>query len=125
MTLLEVARLSEIPIGSKKQVEVSGQEILLVNVEGKIYAVDNRCGHMNAPLSMGAIEGNIVECALHHARFDVTTGKTIRDGHMGGVSGAVISRIKAGGIMDSIRTHDLRKFEAVIEGDIVKIRFEE
>lgn len=110
MTLLEVARLSEIPIGSKKQVEVSGLEILLVNVEGKIHAIDDRCGHMNAPLSMGVLEGNVIECALHHARFDVITGKAIREGHMGGVSGAVISRTKAGGIMDSIKTHDLRKF---------------
>jgi nitrite reductase/ring-hydroxylating ferredoxin subunit len=124
MTLLEVAKLSEIPIGSKKQVDVSGQEILLVNIEGNIYAVDDRCGHMNAPLSMGGIQGNAVECALHHARFDVTTGKTLKEGHMGGLSGAVISRTKTGGIMDSIKTHDLRKYEVVIEGDAVKIRFD-
>ena len=124
MTLLEVSRLSEIPIGTMKQIEVSGLEILLVNVEGKIYAIDDRCGHMNAPLSMGALEGNIVECALHHARFDVTTGKALREGHMGGVTGAVISRTKAGGLMDSIRTHDLRRYEVVIEGDIVKVRLD-
>jgi len=79
---------------------------------------------MNAPLSMGAIEGGIVECALHHARFDVITGKALNEGHMGGVTGAVISRTKAGGLMDSIRTHDLRKYDVVIDGDAVKIRFD-
>ena len=124
MTFLEVARFSELPPGSSKHIEVDSNEILLVNHQGKIYAIDNRCGHMNAPLSMGMIEGNIVECALHHARFDVTTGKMLKEGHMGGVSGAVISKTKMGGIMDSIKTHDLKTFEVVVEGEIIKIKTE-
>ena len=124
MPLIDVAQISEVPAGSMKYVEVQGKEILLVNAEGKIYATDNRCGHMNGPLSMGTLQGNVVECALHHARFDVTTGKTLREGHLGGVSHAVMSTTKSGGIMDMIKTHDLRTSEVLVENDIIKIRID-
>jgi len=79
-----------------KHYEIKDKEILLVNVEGTIYAIDDRCGHMSASLSMGKLKGKIVECALHHARFDVTTGKKLDDGHLGGAVGAVASKTKMG-----------------------------
>ena len=58
-------------------VEVKEIEIVLANVNGKIYAVSERCGHQNAPLSKGTLNGKIITCPLHHAQFDVTTGKMI------------------------------------------------
>ena len=122
MPFTDVARLSEIPVGSSKKVEVAGKEILLVNVDGKIYATDDRCGHMNAPLSMGTIHGNTVECAMHHAIFDVTTGKHLREAHLGGVSGAMLSKTRSGGMIESVKTYDLKTYEVVLEGDIIKIR---
>ena len=124
MPLIDAARTSEIPVGSLKYVEVQGKEILLANVEGKFYATDNRCGHMNGPLSMGTIQGNVVECPLHHARFDVITGKTLKEGHLGGLSHAVMSTTKGGGIMDMIKTHNIRTYDVLIEGDIIKIRID-
>jgi nitrite reductase/ring-hydroxylating ferredoxin subunit len=51
--LLEVGKVDEIPIGEMKYVEVQGKEIVISNVGGKYYAMDDRCGHMNARLSMG------------------------------------------------------------------------
>jgi nitrite reductase/ring-hydroxylating ferredoxin subunit len=124
MPLIDATRTSEIPVGSMKYVEVQGKEILLANVAGKFYATDNRCGHMNGPLSMGTLQGNVVECSLHHARFDVTTGKTLREGHLGGVSHAVMSTTRSGCIMDMIKTHDLKTYEVLVEGDIIKIRID-
>ncbi|MGB8892064.1 MAG: Rieske 2Fe-2S domain-containing protein, partial [Methanoregula sp.] len=64
MPFADAAQISDVPPGSMKYVEVQGREILLVNVEGKIYATDNRCGHMNGPLSMGTLQGTVVECPL-------------------------------------------------------------
>jgi nitrite reductase/ring-hydroxylating ferredoxin subunit len=124
MPFVDAAQMSDVPPGSMKYVEVQGREILLVNVEGKIYATDNRCGHMNGPLSMGTLEGTVVECPLHHARFDVTTGKTLREGHLGGVAHAVMSTTKSGGIMDMVKTHDLRTYEVLVENGIIKIRID-
>jgi nitrite reductase/ring-hydroxylating ferredoxin subunit len=40
----------------------------------RYYAVDRRCGHMNGPLEMGALDGTIVTCLMHDVQFDATTG---------------------------------------------------
>lgn len=50
-----------------KHIEIDRKEIAIANIEGKYYAFDDRCGHTGAPLSMGAINGNIVTCPLHGA----------------------------------------------------------
>jgi nitrite reductase/ring-hydroxylating ferredoxin subunit len=121
MTLIEVARLSDVPEGSLKHVEINGKEILLANVGGTIYAMDDRCGHMNASLAMGVLDGTIVECELHHARFDVTSGKKVQDGHLGGAASAIVSKTKMGKIMNAIKTHDLRTYEVEVTGDSIKV----
>lgn len=72
-----VAKVGEILPGKMKHVEVSGIEILVANVEGKYYAVSDRCGHMNGRLSAGTLTGNTVICPVHFSRFDVTTGKVV------------------------------------------------
>jgi nitrite reductase/ring-hydroxylating ferredoxin subunit len=56
---------------------VEGQEILVVNVEGKFYAVSNRCPHLNYPLFMGSLNGKVITCGFHYAKFDVTTGEVL------------------------------------------------
>ncbi|MFL6380289.1 MAG: Rieske (2Fe-2S) protein, partial [Nitrososphaeraceae archaeon] len=49
----EVAKVNEISDGKMKHVEVDGKEVLIANIGGKFYAISDRCGHMNALLSMG------------------------------------------------------------------------
>jgi nitrite reductase/ring-hydroxylating ferredoxin subunit len=73
----KVATKSEIPVGKMKHIEVNGKEIMIANVEGKFYAISDRCGHENARLSTGTLTGTIVICPFHYSRFDVTTGKLI------------------------------------------------
>ena len=72
-----VAKLSEIPIGTMKRVRAFDHYVLLSNVGGKIYATQNNCGHQRASLARGTLEGSVVTCPLHHAKFDVTTGKNV------------------------------------------------
>jgi nitrite reductase/ring-hydroxylating ferredoxin subunit len=72
---VEVAKVQEIPDGKMKHVEVNGKDLLLANIDGKYYAMSDRCGHMNALLSMGNLKGNFVTCPFHGAKFDVTNGK--------------------------------------------------
>lgn len=54
---VEVAKIDEIPWGNMKHVELDGKEIVVANLNGKFYAMDDRCGHMNALLSMGTLSG--------------------------------------------------------------------
>ena len=76
---VEVARVDDIPAGNMKHIEVGGKEIVIVNANGKFYALNDRCAHMNAPLSMGNLTGNIVTCPFHGAKFDVTSRKKISE----------------------------------------------
>ena len=61
---IEVAKVSEIPVGTMKRVTAFNEPILLSNVGGKIYATQNDCGHQRASLARGKLEGNIVTCPL-------------------------------------------------------------
>src|SRR6185503_9898505 len=73
--LIDVSDMNNVSAGKMKHVEVKEKELLLANSDGRVYALCDRCSHMNAPLSMGTLNGKIVTCPLHGARFDVTTGK--------------------------------------------------
>ena len=79
---IEVARTSEVPVGTMKRVTAFNENILLSNVGGKVYATQNDCGHQRASLARGTLEGNIVTCPLHGAKFDVTTGSNVEGMHM-------------------------------------------
>jgi nitrite reductase/ring-hydroxylating ferredoxin subunit len=72
-----VANKSEIGTGKMKKVLIEDREILIVNVEGIYYAVDNLCTHYGGNLSEGFLEGNVVTCPNHGSKFDVTTGKVV------------------------------------------------
>ena len=75
MGFVNVARVSEIPVGTMKHSEAGGTELCIANVGGTFYAIGDRCGHENARLSRGSLMGTIVTCPMHSSQFDVTTGK--------------------------------------------------
>jgi nitrite reductase (NADH) small subunit/3-phenylpropionate/trans-cinnamate dioxygenase ferredoxin subunit len=69
-----VAKVSEIPPGTGRTVEVHGVWIALFNVNGTFYAIDNTCPHSGGPLGEGHLDGDIVECPWHGWKFNVRTG---------------------------------------------------
>ena len=52
-------------------------DICVTRVNGHVYAIEDRCGHMNGPLSRGEIDGDVVSCPMHAARFSLVTGEMI------------------------------------------------
>jgi 3-phenylpropionate/trans-cinnamate dioxygenase ferredoxin subunit len=72
-----VASRSEIPPGTTKRVVVDGVEVLLCNVDGDFYAVEDVCTHDGGPLDQGELEGCRIMCPRHGALFDVTTGQAL------------------------------------------------
>jgi 3-phenylpropionate/trans-cinnamate dioxygenase ferredoxin subunit len=74
-SFIKVADTSEIPAGKMKMVKIKDEEILIVNVDNKFYAVSNPCPHKGGDLSKGTLEDKIITCPLHGSKFDVTTGK--------------------------------------------------
>jgi nitrite reductase/ring-hydroxylating ferredoxin subunit len=69
------AKTSEIPAGETKKLPLGDFGVLIANVEGAFYAVDALCTHYGGDLSAGKLEGKILTCPVHGAKFDITNGK--------------------------------------------------
>lgn len=74
---VKVANLDDCPPGSLFEVEVGRERIVLANVDGDLYALQNRCSHQDLPLSDGELDGDRLECLYHGAKFDVCTGRAM------------------------------------------------
>jgi len=69
-----VAKVSEIPAGGGKTLEIGEKKVALFNVNGEIQPIADTWLHWKGPLDEGTLEGNIVTCPWRHWRYDVTTG---------------------------------------------------
>lgn len=72
-----VAKVSEIPAGEFKPVEIAGRRVLVCHTESGFHVIDDTCTHDDGPLADGFLDGNAIECPRHGARFDVETGKVL------------------------------------------------
>ena len=63
--------------GEMKAFRIRELSVLVCNVEGEFYAVENRCSHADMPLDDGFLRGCELECHLHGAVFDVRDGKAL------------------------------------------------
>jgi nitrite reductase/ring-hydroxylating ferredoxin subunit len=128
--MIVVGSIDEIPQGKMKHVEVKGKEIVISNIGGKFYAIDDRCGHMSALLSMGNISNErIVTCPFHGASFDVTTGRKVREPNLTPSQEMEPLPQKwqkfmeyAGQLMSHIKTYDQQTYETKVDGDLIKIK---
>ena len=126
---VEAAKVSEISNGQMKHAEINGKEIVIANLDGKFYAFAERCGHMNARLSRGNINQNIVTCPFHAAKFDITSGKKIGEPVLESPPGMdplppTWQKYMefVGKEMPYIKTYDQQTYEVKIEGNSIKIR---
>lgn len=72
---LLAAKVTEIPQGGVKQVDVDGTEYAICHAESGWYALHGTCPHQGGPLGHGALQGHMVVCPLHAWEFDCRTGE--------------------------------------------------
>jgi 3-phenylpropionate/trans-cinnamate dioxygenase ferredoxin subunit len=80
-----VLSVRDLPPGAMRRVTFGDLDVLLAHTTAGIVAVDDRCPHMSAPLSIGGLDGCIVACPLHEGRFDLSTGETVQMPTTGGL----------------------------------------
>ena len=126
---VDIAKVDEIPAGKMKHVEVNGKEIVIANMNGKFCALDDRCAHMNAPLSMGNLTGDVVTCPFHGAKFNVASGKKIAEPvltpsqEMEPLPKTWQKAMEhTGQLMSHIKTYDQSTYEIKVGGTIVKAK---
>ena len=66
--------VDELPLGAMRRVTRGDLDLLLVHTGKGVFATGDRCPHMSAPLSIGVLDGCIVQCPLHEGRFDLESG---------------------------------------------------
>lgn len=72
-----VATTEDLWSGEMVGLEVDGRRILLVNINGCIYAHLDACPHQNSRLSEGTLADRILRCARHQWEFDVCSGSGV------------------------------------------------
>ena len=77
MVLVRACAKAEVSVGELKSVSVNGRDLVIANVDGKFFALDNWCTHEQGNLSEGELSKNVLTCPEHGAQFDVTSGKVI------------------------------------------------
>jgi naphthalene 1,2-dioxygenase ferredoxin component len=74
---VRAAARSDLAEGEVIGVEIAGRSIALYDADGNHFATDNICTHAYACLSDGWLDGEVIECPLHAARFDIRSGKVL------------------------------------------------
>jgi nitrite reductase/ring-hydroxylating ferredoxin subunit len=77
--------LADLPEGSMRRVTQGDLDVLVAHTPAGLLAVDDRCPHMSAPLSIGELDGCVVACPLHEGRFDLCSGENVQMPTTGGL----------------------------------------
>ena len=79
MASLEVCPLDELPPGSVKIVRAGQLALGVYNVDGDLYAIEDRCSHDDGPLCLGNWDAEtcVAFCPRHGASFDIKSGRAL------------------------------------------------
>jgi nitrite reductase/ring-hydroxylating ferredoxin subunit len=74
---VKIAETKDVLPGASKEVKAEGHSLAIFNVAGTFCAIDNSCSHMGGLLVQGDLEGEVVTCPWHGAKFNVKTGEVL------------------------------------------------
>jgi 3-phenylpropionate/trans-cinnamate dioxygenase ferredoxin subunit len=75
---IDLFGVDEVPEGTMKMAWVDGtDQVLVVNTNGRFYAMQGICSHEYFELDQGFLTAGTLTCALHLSRFDLETGEPL------------------------------------------------
>lgn len=76
---VRVCATSELLPGESRVAWDGDTPILVVNLDGDFFALEDRCSHEDFELSAGEVDAGAgtVECVLHGAKFDLRDGRAL------------------------------------------------
>lgn len=78
MAKVKIGKPSDFPQGKLSGVNVNGKMLVVANLEGKVYAIEGICTHMNGKLWEGKLVGFNVKCPEHGTEYDMRNGKMMK-----------------------------------------------
>jgi len=76
-TWLDVAGIDELIPGTRRVIYVDGVPVVVFNLEGEYFAIRDECTHDGGELGSGQLEGDVIVCPRHGARFSIRTGAVL------------------------------------------------
>jgi len=73
----DVASIDDLAPGTRHVVDVDGTNVAVFNMGGEYYAVKDECPHDGGVLSNGKLDGEVIICPRHGARFSIKTGTVL------------------------------------------------
>ncbi|MCW7493274.1 non-heme iron oxygenase ferredoxin subunit [Leptospira sp. 2 VSF19] len=77
MAFKKLIPLSEVGEGKMAVVKTRHFNVVVTKVEGEYFAFEDSCTHDGEEISCGKLEGCVITCPRHFAKFDVRTGKVL------------------------------------------------
>ena len=74
---ITVARVEELALGERRVVGMDDTQIVVFNLDGQYYAIEDVCTHDGGQLTGGTVEGDQIVCPRHGARFCIRTGAAL------------------------------------------------
>lgn len=74
---IDVASTDQFSPGSHKVVDVDGVEVAVFNIGGEFLAIEDICTHDGGELACGELEGDVIVCPRHGAKFSLRTGAVL------------------------------------------------
>ena len=96
MTRILVGKTTDIMPGQMKKVLVDENDVVVINIDGNYFAIDDTCSHAGGSLSEGKLDGYTIICDWHGAQFECSSGKLTK------FPGEI---------------NDLRSYDVVVESD--------
>ena len=72
---IDIATTDELQAGEHKSFEIGYEQIILFNIDGEYYALQDHCTHDGGILSDGVIDAEQIICSRHGARYCIKTGE--------------------------------------------------
>jgi 3-phenylpropionate/trans-cinnamate dioxygenase ferredoxin component len=73
----DVASIDELTPGTRRVIDVDGVAVAVFNLAGRYFAICDTCPHDGGELASGQLEGEVIICPRHGARFSVKTGAVL------------------------------------------------
>jgi 3-phenylpropionate/trans-cinnamate dioxygenase ferredoxin subunit len=74
---IDVAPVAEFPVGSFRCLETDDAQIAVFRLADGFYAIEDVCTHDDGILTGGEVEGEVIVCPRHGARFSIKTGAVL------------------------------------------------
>ncbi|MGB9668830.1 MAG: Rieske (2Fe-2S) protein [Anaerolineales bacterium] len=74
---INVAGIEEVKNGQRMFIEIDDLSIVLFNIGGEYFAIENECSHDGGPIGEGDLEEMSIVCPRHGAKFDIATGQVL------------------------------------------------